>query len=52
MKNYIYGKNTCRNAIYNNETLANVYICDGFKDQQIFDALRKNKVKYQYISPK
>ena len=52
MKNYIYGKNTCRNAIYNNDTLANVYLCDGFKDQQIFDALKKNKVKYTYISPK
>ena len=52
MKNYIYGKNTCRNAIYNNETLTNVYLCDGFRDQQIFDALKKNKVKYQYISPK
>lgn len=52
MKNYIYGKNTCRNAIYNNDTLLNIYLCDGFKDQMIFDALKKKKMKYQYISPK
>ena len=50
MKNYIFGKNSCRNAISHNETLKNVFLVDGFKDQEIFNALKKKKIHYDYLS--
>lgn len=52
MKNYIFGKNSCRNAIAHNETLKNIYLCDGFRDNVILDLLRKKKFNYKFISPR
>lgn len=50
MKNYIYGRNTCRNAILNNDSLKSVYLSSGFKDHAILDALNKKHMKYESIS--
>lgn len=52
MKNYIYGKNSALNTIMRNDSLRNVFLTSGFKDQKILDSLRKKKIKYCYISPK
>ena len=52
MKNYIYGKNSCRNALQRNQTIKNVLLCDGFRDEEILKLLRQKKFNYQFISPK
>ena len=52
MKNYIYGKNSCRNALQRNQTIKNVLLCDGFRDDEILKLLRQKKINYQFISPK
>lgn len=50
MKHYIYGKNTCRNAIYNNDSLADVFLCEGFHDAAVLEALKRRKASYRFVS--
>lgn len=50
MKNYVFGRNACRNAILHNETLKNVFVVDGFKDSTIISLLQKKRIKYEYLS--
>ena len=52
MKNYIYGKNSCRNALQRNQTIKNVLLCDGFRDEEILKLLRQKKFNYQFITAK
>lgn len=52
MKNYIYGKNACRNAIQNNSSIKKIFLVEGFKDQNIYSALKKQGINYEYVSQK
>ena len=41
MRNYIYGKNSCKNALVRNNTIKNIFLLDGFKDPTIYKIIKE-----------
>ena len=52
MKNYVYGKNAAKNALFHNDSINNIFLMSGFKDSQIFELIKNKHFKYQYLSSK
>ena len=52
MRNYIYGKNSCKNALVRNNTIKNIFLLDGFKDPTIYKIIKEKKFKFEYLSSK
>ena len=52
MKNYVYGKNACKNALSRNDTVKNIYLLHAFKDQLIFSLIKQKRFDFQYVSMK
>ena len=49
---YIYGKNVAKEKINSNEEITKTYLSDKFKDNDIFDLIKKRKVKYSIVPNK
>ena len=49
---YIYGKNVAKEKININEEITKIYLSDKFKDNDIFDLIKKRKVKYSIVPNK
>lgn len=49
---YIYGKNVAKEKINSNEEITKIYLSDKFKDNDIFDLIKKRKVKYSIVPNK
>ena len=52
MRNYIYGKNSCKNALVRNNTIKNIFLLDGFKDPTIYKIIKEKNFKFEYLSSK
>ena len=48
---YIYGKNVAREKINSGEKIKRIFLSDKFNDKEIFDLIKKNKIKYS-VMPK
>ena len=49
---YIYGKNVVREKINSGKKINKIYISDKFNDSDIFELIRKNKIKYTIVPSK
>lgn len=49
---YIYGKNVAREKLNSNEQITKIYLSDKFNDKEIFDLIRKRKIKYSIVPNK
>ena len=49
---YIYGKNVAREKLNSNEQITKIYLSDKFNDKEIFDLIRKRKIKYNIVPNK
>ena len=47
---YIYGKNVAREKISSGDKIRKAYISDNFKDKDIINRLRDNKVKINFVN--
>ncbi len=52
MRNYVYGKNACKNAIARNDTIKNIFMVHGFKDSLIFSLIKQKKFSITYLTNK
>lgn len=52
MRNYVYGKNACKNAIARNDTIKNIFMVHSFKDLLIFSLIKKKKFSITYLTNK
>lgn len=48
----IYGKNVVREALKNANKIKRIYLTNDFKDKEIIDLIRNNKVSYEIIDKK
>lgn len=46
---YIYGKNVAKEKINSNEKINKIYLSDKFNDKEIFDLIKKKKIKYSIV---
>ena len=49
---YIYGKNVAREKLNSNEQITRIYLSDKFSDKEIFDLIKKRKIKYNIVPNK
>ena len=49
---YIYGKNVAKEKLNCNERINKIYLADKFNDKEIFDLIKKNKIKYAIVPNK
>ena len=49
---YIYGKNVAREKINSKERINKIYLADKFNDKELFDLIKKNKIKYTIVPNK
>ena len=49
---YIYGKNVAKEKISNDEKINKIYLSDKFNDKEVFDLIKKKKLKYQITTSK
>ena len=49
---YIYGKNVAKEKINSGEDINKIFLSDKFKDREIFDLIKKNKIKYIIVPNK
>ena len=49
---YIYGKNVAKEKINSNEKINKIYLSDRFNDKEIFDLIKKRKIKYSVVPVK
>lgn len=52
MKNYVYGKNACKNTLARNDTVSNIYLLHGFNDRTIVSLIKEKRFKVNYVSYK
>lgn len=48
----IYGKNVAREKIISNEKINKIYLSDKFNDTELFNLIKKKKIKYTIVSNK
>ena len=46
---YIYGKNVAKEKINSGERINKVYLSEKFKDYEILELLKDNKIKVNYV---
>lgn len=46
---YIYGKNVAKEKISSNEKINKIYLSDKFNDNEIFNLIKKRKIKYSIV---
>ena len=51
-KIYIFGKNLAREKINSGEKINKIYISDKFRDEEIFNLIKKKKIKYSIVPNK
>ena len=49
---YIYGKNVAKEKLNSNEKINKIYLADRFNDKEIFDLIKKKKIKYSVVNSK
>ena len=49
---YIFGKNVAREKINSGEKINKIYISDKFRDKEIFNLIKKKKIKYSIVPNK
>ena len=49
---YIYGKNVAKEKINRNEKINKIYLSDRFNDKDIFDLIKRKKIKYTVVPSK
>lgn len=49
---YIYGKNVTKEKINSNEKINKIYLADKFNDREIFELIKKKKLKYSVVPNK
>jgi len=49
---YIYGKNVAKEKLISGERVNKIYLADKFNDREIIDLIKKNKIKYNFVSMK
>lgn len=49
---YIYGKNVAKEKLKGNERINKIFLAEKFNDEEIFELIRKKKIKYTFISNK
>ena len=49
---YIYGKNVAKEKLNNNEKINKIYLADKFNDKEIFDLIKRKKIKYSIVPNK
>ncbi len=49
---YIYGKNVAREKLNSSEQITKIYLSDKFNDKEIFDLIKKRKIKYNIVPNK
>lgn len=49
---YIYGKNVAREKLNSNEQITKIYLSDKFSDKDIFNLIKKRKIKYSIVPTK
>ena len=49
---YIFGKNVAREKINSGEKINKIYISDKFRDEEIFNLIKKKKIKYSIVPNK
>lgn len=50
MKNYVYGKNACKNTLARNDSVSNIYLSKGFNDYVINSLIKEKKFKVKFVS--
>ncbi len=46
---YIYGKNVAKEKLNSDERINKIYLADKFNDKEIFDLIKKKKIKYSLV---
>ena len=49
---YIYGKNVAKEKINSNEKINKIFLSDKFNDKEIFELIKKRKIKYNIVPNK
>lgn len=49
MKEYIYGRNTCKDALYSRK-VEKAYISSSFSDRRFIDDIKKEKINIQFVT--
>lgn len=49
---YIFGKNVAVEKIKSGEKIRKIYLSDRFRDQEVMDLIKKNKIKYNVVPAK
>ena len=49
---YIYGKNVAREKLNSNEQITKIYLSDKFTDKEIFNLIKKKKIRYSIVPNK
>ena len=49
---YIYGKNVAKEKLNSNEQITKIYLSDKFNDNELFNLIKKRKIKYNIVPNK
>ena len=49
---YIYGKNVAKEKINSGEKINKVYLAEKFNDRELMDLIKRNKLKFNFVSNK
>lgn len=49
MKEYIYGRNTCKDALSSRE-ISKIFISSSFSDKRFIEDIKKSKIEYNFVS--
>ena len=49
---YIYGKNVAKEKIDSGEKINKIYLSDKFNDKELFELIKKNKIKFNFVPSK
>lgn len=49
---YVYGKNVAKEKLNGTEQITKIYLSDKFNDKEIFNLIRKKKIKYNVVPSK
>lgn len=49
---YVYGKNVAKEKLNGTEQITKIYLSDKFNDKEIFNLIRKKKIKYSVVPSK
>ena len=47
---YIYGKNVAKEKINSGEKINKVYLSEKFNDKEIISLIKKNKIKFNFVT--